>query len=133
MEKEKTRDKNIRKEGENYSIRAIAINVPSSDVAVSIKLNLRMKSSEVAEARRKIQSQIQEWWEDSCLMEPFHFIKHIKTPSYPHDRETNMVFLVELSLLCRKTITGKGDGAFNKVFETEVIRLIECLGLEQQN
>lgn len=130
MEKEKTKDKNIRKEGENYSVRAIAINVPSSDVAVSIKLNLRMRNSEVEQARRTIEGQIKEWFDDSRLMEPFHFIKHVKTPSYPHDRETNMVFLVELSVLSRKMITGKGDGAFNKVFEGEVIRLIKCLGLE---
>jgi hypothetical protein len=130
MENEKTKDKNIRKEGDKYSVRAIAINVPSRDVAISIKLNLRMRNSEVDQARIRIEEQIQEWWEDSRLMEPFHFIKHIKTPSYPHNRETNMVFLVELSVLSRKIITGKGDGAFNKVFETEVDRLIECLGLE---
>lgn len=125
------KDKNIRKEGDGWSIRAIAIGVPSKDVAISLKLNRKMRYSEVAAARKTIEECIEDWFLDSKGLDGKHFIKEIKTPFYGHDREMPMVFLVELSVLSRKIIEpGRGESCFLNVFEGEIDRLIDCLGLE---
>jgi len=125
------KDKNIRIEGNGWSIRAIAIGVPSNDVAISISLNYKLRNSEVAAKVEWLNERLLEWWEES-RMDPKHFIKHIKSPYYGHNRPMSMVFVIELSVLTRKVIeAGRGENCFQNVFIEELDRLVEYLGLEQ--
>jgi len=129
--KRKNKDKWIRLRGENWSLKATAIGVPGRDVAITVKLNRSMKQSQVAAAAKTIEECVQDWFLDSKMLEPYHFIKEIKTPLYGHDREMSMVFIVELSVLSRKVFElGTGPDSFENVFMCETERLVECLGLE---
>ena len=130
MEKKKKKDKWIRIEGADWSLKATAIACPGQDVSVSIKLNRKLRYSEVADAVATINECIQDWWLDSKEMDPKHFIKEVKSPYYNHDKVMSVVLLVDMNVLCRKTITGKGDASFNKIFGGELERLRDCLGLE---
>lgn len=123
-------EKTITLKGEKYTLNAIALDVPSKDLCISIKMNFNMRQSEVIEVQKDIRMKINEWFEESTLLSPLHFIYNIKVPSYRHDRSMPMVFLVDLSLLSRKEISlGKGEGSFKDLFQSEIESLVDYLGI----
>ncbi len=129
--KEKNRDKWIRLQGDKWSIKATAIGVPGRDVAISVKLNRTMRQSEMSAARKTINECIQDWFLDSKMLEPYHFIKDVTVPYYNHDREMSSVILCEINVLSRKEFQlGTGPDSFEPSFTCELERLIECLGLD---
>ena len=124
------KDKYIRMEGNGWRLKAIALNAPTKDVCISIALKQKMTYPEVAAKVKELKEAIQEWFESSRALDPIHFIKEIKTPYYSHYRAVPMVFAIDINVLTRKDIIGKGEeGTFEDVFGSELMRLIDELGL----
>lgn len=122
-------EKNIRIKGEGWSIRAIAIGIPTFDVAISLKLAKTLAQEEVAAEEKKFKEMIKEWF-DSSKLNPDHFILSITTPSgYRYNKgKHSMIFLADISVCSRKVIE-RGSDSFQEVFMPEIDRLIDELGL----
>lgn len=122
-------EKNIRLKGKGWSIRAIAINIPSYDVAISLKVSKVLTQEEVPAEELKFKKMIVEWFEDSKL-NPNHFILSVTTPSgYKYNRGAHsMMFLADISVCTRKVIE-RGSNTFEDVFMEELERLVESLDL----
>lgn len=123
-------NKNIKMKGEGWSISATAINVPSCDVAITVKIAGKWTQSEVAEEGKRIEGVVDEWFLDSKL-DPNHFIREVVVPvAYKHGKHS-MQLMVYINCLTRKQIQmGKknGDG-FESIFQGELDRLKVCLEL----
>lgn len=123
-------EKNIRIKGEGWSIRAIAINIPSYDVAISLKLSKMLTQEEVPSEERKFRKMILDWFEGSKL-NPEHLIISISVPTgYKYNRGAHsMVFLADVSI-CTRNLIERGATSFEDTFMPELERLIECLELK---
>lgn len=126
-------DKRIKEKGKEWSIEAICHGIPTKDVSIAINLNKRLRQSEVKSEIKKIESQLMEWFLDSKKLFPEHFIKIIRTPSYKHNKEVPMVFIVDVSVMTKRVIEmGVSNNSFKDVFLDELHRLQEYLELSKE-
>jgi hypothetical protein len=127
-------DKKIRIKGDGWSIAATAINVPSQDVAIDIKINGMWTQDEVRVEGERIRELITEWWEDSRIMSPKHFICDVIVPvGYEYKGRTakcSMYVIAHLNVLTRNTINRGSDSTFKDAFGAEIDRLSSILGVE---
>ncbi len=124
------KDKYIRMENNGWKLKAILFDAPGKDICVSISLNVNLSYPQVQAKVKEIKEAIQEWFDSSRTLDPSHFICDVKSPYYSHYRVRNMVFAIDISVMTRKEIIGKGkECTFEIVFGPEIKRLIEELGL----
>lgn len=120
-------DKHIDRKASNYNMRATLLSAPGRDIAITMAIKYKLRQSEVIPEELKLREAINEWFMDSKLLVPHHFIVNMNTPYYNHDRKKSMVFRVSISVTSRKIIEG-GHDAFRDEFSKEVDRLISELG-----
>lgn len=125
-------DKHIRMKGKNWSSHAIAIEVPTKDIAIQININKKMSTNQAKEESDRLDGIIREWFEDSRILSPEHFLLNVRYPIYPaRDRVMSIVLIIEINVITRKVID-KGDKTFALAFQLELERLIDELGLENR-
>ena len=69
-------NKNIKMKGECWSINATAINVPTCDVAITVKITGKWSQDEVTKEGKRIEGLVDEWYLDSKLDQK-HFIREL--------------------------------------------------------
>jgi hypothetical protein len=121
-------NKNLRLAGDNWSIIATAINVPSKDVAISFKIKGKWTQQEVSQFGKEIEAILDEWFEDSRLLDPKHFIRQVVVPGNYSTGKHSMQVIGHISCMTRKQIEmGTGPDGFKGLFMQELERLVDNL------
>lgn len=122
-------NKNIKMRGDGWSISATAINVPSCDVAITVKIAGKWTQDEVTQEATRIEGMVDEWFLDSRL-DPKHFIREVVVPvGYKHKHgKHSMQLMIYINCLTRKQIQmGRKEDGFESIFQGELNRLKACL------
>lgn len=129
MEKVKKKNKTIKLKGEGWTLEAIAICTPTSDVAIQVTTSKELIPDEVAAEEQRIKRLTRKWFYSSENLDDRHFIIDISSPNYPaHTRRRKMMFILNVSVLTKETIQD-GNSSFKEVFMDELEGLVEGLGL----
>ena len=125
------KNKEMRLKGAAYRASAVAIDVPGNDVAVYIAFKVKMSQNDAERYKLQVKKSIREWFFDSTMLSPDHLIISFEVPSgYQNaDRIVSMKLKLHLNVCTRKQIQ-MGLSSFKEIFEGELRRLIEYLGLE---
>jgi hypothetical protein len=126
--------KNIVIKGKDWTIKALAIGLPGKDVAIDIKMPKGMYTHESVQAEgKRLKNLIQEWFEDSKILDPKHIVINVSVPDsyYQRSGEHQMQPIIYIACYTRRLIQmGMGEDGFYKTFGPEVERLREALMLE---
>lgn len=122
------KEKHIKIKGNKWSLHAIAIRLPGKDISISLNIGRSLTQDEVEDEVASIKTQVKDWFEDSRLLDPEHFICVVRAPSaYKIAGKHSMVIIVDISVMARNQI-GMGT-EFCRCWKDEMIRLVEEIGL----
>jgi hypothetical protein len=131
----KYKNKNIKLKGRLYTLTAVALEVPSREVAININFKRNIFSNQVIAEEIEIKKKIKNWFEESTVLHPNHFISVVEGPtSYKRlqhkPKQANFSFAADISVCTRKVIK-EGATHFEEVVMSCLEDLVEVLELKQ--
>ncbi len=118
----------LKNSSKSVSINVDAFNVPTYDISINCSIQLKCRQSEIEAIENQFKALIKDWWEDSIIADPKHFICSVNGPRgycRAADRLTKMYLLVDLNILIRKKVElGKWDNVWPQQIKDELNELM---------